>query len=224
MNFHCYGNIWIHPFNYMHKKHKYPKNAYANIIKFYEDFKGEVAQVSKSKYGNAIETVNYSTDGEGSDWMLGEHKIVAFSPELGSFNPLAQTFFLPKDLIYEVIEDRRYYHIVTDLCTGGELLDRILMSDGLSESKAAFYFYQVISAVMYCHNHDILHRDIKPANILLSADAEPMLADFNLAFADVLDEEEMQQIYNWVDEIPLSRPKRNIARDFSDGGKYFSFF
>ena len=27
-------------------------------------------------------------------------------------------------------------------------------------------------------------------------------------------------IYNWVDEIPLSRPKRNIARDFSDGGKY----
>ena len=34
-----------------------------------------------------------------------------------------------------------------------------------------------------------------------------------------LDEEEMQQIYNWVDEIPLSRPKRNIARDFSDCGK-----
>ena len=33
-----------------------------------------------------------------------------------------------------------------------------------------------------------------------------------------VDEEEMQMIYNWVDEIPLSRPKRNIARDFSDGG------
>lgn len=29
----------------------------------------------------------------------------------------------------------------------------------------------------------------------------------------------MQMIYNWVDEIPLTRPKRNIARDFSDGGK-----
>lgn len=38
-----------------------------------------------------------------------------------------------------------------------------------------------------------------------------------------LDEEEMQSIYNWVDEIPLSRPKRNIARDFSDGGKFCSF-
>ena len=39
-----------------------------------------------------------------------------------------------------------------------------------------------------------------------------------------LDEEEMQMIYNWVDEIPLSRPKRNIARDFSDGGNYYMYF
>jgi len=30
-------------------------------------------------------------------------------------------------------------------------------------------------------------------------------------------EEELHALYTWVDEIPLSRPKRNIARDFSDG-------
>ncbi|GLI60970.1 hypothetical protein VaNZ11_003224 [Volvox africanus] len=30
-------------------------------------------------------------------------------------------------------------------------------------------------------------------------------------------ESELQGLYTWVDEIPLSRPKRNIARDFSDG-------
>lgn len=34
---------------------------------------------------------------------------------------------------------------------------------------------------------------------------------------DELTEEDLQLIYNWVDEIPLSRPKRSIARDFSDG-------
>ena len=34
---------------------------------------------------------------------------------------------------------------------------------------------------------------------------------------DELTEDDLQIIYNWVDEIPLSRPKRNIARDFSDG-------
>ena len=30
-------------------------------------------------------------------------------------------------------------------------------------------------------------------------------------------EDELQSLYSWIDEIPLSRPKRNIARDFSDG-------
>eukprot|EP00892_Ulva_mutabilis_P010927 jgi/Ulvmu1/8206/UM041_0015.1 len=31
-----------------------------------------------------------------------------------------------------------------------------------------------------------------------------------------VDEAELQDLYSWVDDIPLSRPKRNIARDFSD--------
>lgn len=29
--------------------------------------------------------------------------------------------------------------------------------------------------------------------------------------------EELVAVYTWVDSLPLSRPKRNIARDFSDG-------
>ncbi|XP_024072204.1 sperm flagellar protein 1 [Terrapene carolina triunguis] len=32
-----------------------------------------------------------------------------------------------------------------------------------------------------------------------------------------LDEESLQELYSWVDAIPLSRPKKNITRDFSDG-------
>ena len=33
-------------------------------------------------------------------------------------------------------------------------------------------------------------------------------------------EEELQELYLWVDSIPLSRPKKNIGRDFSDGGEH----
>lgn len=33
-----------------------------------------------------------------------------------------------------------------------------------------------------------------------------------------LDEDALQDLYTWIDEIPLSRPKRSITRDFSDGG------
>lgn len=35
--------------------------------------------------------------------------------------------------------------------------------------------------------------------------------------ADGMTEDDMQRLYQWIDEIPLSRPKRNIGRDFSDG-------
>nr|XP_022344094.1 sperm flagellar protein 1-like isoform X8 [Crassostrea virginica] len=31
------------------------------------------------------------------------------------------------------------------------------------------------------------------------------------------DDAELEQLYTWIDSIPLSRPKKNIARDFSDG-------
>ena len=31
-------------------------------------------------------------------------------------------------------------------------------------------------------------------------------------------ENEFMYIYEWIDSLPLSRPKKNISRDFSDGG------
>mmetsp|Transcript_46462 Transcript_46462/g.107243 ORF Transcript_46462/g.107243 Transcript_46462/m.107243 type:complete len:235 (-) Transcript_46462:69-773(-) len=34
---------------------------------------------------------------------------------------------------------------------------------------------------------------------------------------EITDDEELQALYNWVDETPLSRPKKNISRDFQDG-------
>jgi hypothetical protein len=32
-------------------------------------------------------------------------------------------------------------------------------------------------------------------------------------------ESDLVYIYEWVDSVPLTRPKKNIARDFSDGGR-----
>lgn len=35
--------------------------------------------------------------------------------------------------------------------------------------------------------------------------------------APTLTDNELNEIYTWVDSIPLTRPKRHIARDFADG-------
>lgn len=135
MNFHTYGNMWIHPFNYMHKAGKYPVNLKKKFIEFYNTFGNEVKEVSKSKYGNAIEMVNYSTDGEASDWMLGEKQIISFSPELGSFNPKAQSFFIPKDLIFEVIQEN---YKVINLFLNRNVFEMTDLQYGYNNQKVMF--------------------------------------------------------------------------------------
>jgi len=35
-----------------------------------------------------------------------------------------------------------------------------------------------------------------------------------------LDDKELQEILVWIDKIPLSREKRNLTRDMSDGGEH----
>lgn len=69
--------------------------------------------------------------------------------------------------ISEVIQDNRCYHIVTELFSGGELFDKIVELQNFKEKQAARYMYQILSAISYCHSHNVLHRDLKPENLLL---------------------------------------------------------
>jgi calcium-dependent protein kinase len=67
---------------------------------------------------------------------------------------------------YELYEDASSFHLVTEICTGGELLDRILSWSSPSENMVAKIFHQLMSAVAYCHEMNIVHRDLKPENLL----------------------------------------------------------
>jgi hypothetical protein len=35
-----------------------------------------------------------------------------------------------------------------------------------------------------------------------------------------LDDQLLQDLYAWIDQIPLSRPKKRIEKDFADGGMF----
>ena len=39
--------------------------------------------------------------------------------------------------VFEFYQDARFFYIVTEICTGGELFDKILEGGSFSESKAA---------------------------------------------------------------------------------------
>lgn len=69
---------------------------------------------------------------------------------------------------YEAYKDNRNLFIVTELCTGGELFD-VIMALGrcFNEKEASRVMYQLMIAVSYIHQNNIIHRNIKPENLLL---------------------------------------------------------
>ena len=91
--------------------------------------------------------------------------------------------------LVDVFEDDESLHLVTDLCKGGELFDKILekASSGngcFSEYEAARILHQILTAVSYMHKRNIVHRDLKPENILFETTAEDSpvkIIDFGLA-------------------------------------------
>ncbi len=74
--------------------------------------------------------------------------------------------------LFEIFEDKKYYYIVTEFLTGGELFEKITDEEFYSdftEKDAANLMEQVFAGINYCHMKRIVHRDLKPENLLLEA-------------------------------------------------------
>ena len=63
------------------------------------------------------------------------------------------------------------YIIITEICSGGELFDAITKQPNkrFKISNAQRVAKDVLSAIQYMHDMNVVHRDLKPENILLSA-------------------------------------------------------
>lgn len=74
--------------------------------------------------------------------------------------------------LYEIFEDKKYYYIITEFLTGGELFEKITDEEFYSdftEKDAANLMEQVFAGINYCHQKNIVHRDLKPENLLLES-------------------------------------------------------
>ncbi|KAI8957782.1 calcium/calmodulin-dependent protein kinase 1 [Daldinia sp. FL1419] len=81
-------------------------------------------------------------------------------------------------------ESRDKWYIVTELATGGELFDRICEQGKFTEKDASQTIRQVLDAVDYLHDRNVVHRDLKPENLLYLSkrpDSDLVLADFGIA-------------------------------------------
>lgn len=92
----------------------------------------------------------------------------------------------------EIYDTPNFTYIVMECMSGGELFDRIVDMGSYTELEAKTAFWDIMSAISYCHSHGVVHRDLKPENILYTSaapDADLKLADFGLA--DVINSDQM---------------------------------
>lgn len=76
----------------------------------------------------------------------------------------------------ECVQDAHNIYSVMNLCTGGELLDYILVNR-LSEFDGRNIFKQVLSGVEYMHSKGVIHRDLSLENILLTGEGYCKIID-----------------------------------------------
>ncbi|KAK2400810.1 calcium-dependent protein kinase [Trifolium repens] len=86
--------------------------------------------------------------------------------------------------IKEASEDAVAVHVVMELCSGGELFDRIVERGHYTERKAAKLARTIVGVIQSCHSLGVMHRDLKPENFLFVNQQEdsPLKAiDFGLS-------------------------------------------
>jgi len=80
--------------------------------------------------------------------------------------------------LYSYFHDKSKVYLILEYAPGGELYKKLIKEKRFNEQVAATYMVQLIDALLYCHEKNIIHRDIKPGNLLLGSKGDLKIADF----------------------------------------------
>jgi protein kinase A len=83
--------------------------------------------------------------------------------------------------LWDAFQDDTHLFMVMDYVPGGELFSILRKQKKFSEQAAKFYAAEVVLALAYLHEQDIVYRDLKPENILVDDRGHVKLTDFGFA-------------------------------------------
>ncbi|XP_063301666.1 serine/threonine-protein kinase SIK1 isoform X2 [Pelobates fuscus] len=112
--------------------------------------------------------------------------------------------------LYQVMETKDMIYIVTEYAQNGELFDFLTVRGRLTEEEARKKFLQILSAVDYCHSHNIVHRDLKTENLLLNHNMDIKLADFGFGnfYTDG------RPLNTWCGSPPYAAPEVFLGKEY----------
>ncbi|XP_030637588.1 striated muscle preferentially expressed protein kinase [Chanos chanos] len=83
--------------------------------------------------------------------------------------------------LHEAYVTPRYLVLITECCTGKEILYSLIDRFRYSEDDVVGYIVQILQGLEYIHNQQILHLDIKPDNIMVTHLNVVKIIDFGSA-------------------------------------------
>ncbi|KAL6053195.1 hypothetical protein STEG23_025371, partial [Scotinomys teguina] len=83
--------------------------------------------------------------------------------------------------LIEVFKQKKKIHLVFEFIDHTVLDELQHYCHGLESKRLRKYLFQILRAIEYLHNNNIIHRDIKPENILVSQLGITKLCDFGFA-------------------------------------------
>ena len=103
---------------------------------------------------------------------------------------------------FGTFEDEFYIHIIMEYLKGDNLFKVISVKNytGFDEQDMSNIIFQLVKALFFIHNKNIVHRDIKPENILFSDKKDfssLKLIDFGLATQKKTDNKTVGTPYIW---------------------------
>ncbi|CAH1159858.1 unnamed protein product [Phaedon cochleariae] len=105
--------------------------------------------------------------------------------------------------LYQVMETKNMIYLVSEYASQGEIFDYIARYGRMTEDQSRTKFWQILSAVEYCHNRNIVHRDLKAENLLLDSNNNIKIADFGFSNYYTVG----GQLSTWCGSPPYAAPE-----------------